>query len=84
MRGWRKGEAGVTIRLAFSTASDKTWLELEHVYVGRAWYLFSCDHDVIKIGPGLELFVKFKVQPFLSHTKGVRLTVKYFCVSFVC
>ena len=25
--------------------------EREHVYVGRAWYLFSCDHDVIKIRP---------------------------------
>ena len=23
----------------------------EDVYTGTAWYLFSCDHDVIKIGP---------------------------------
>ena len=22
-----------------------------YVYVGRAWYLFSREHDVIKIGP---------------------------------
>ena len=25
--------------------------KLEDVYAGRAWYLFSRDHDVIKIGP---------------------------------
>ena len=24
---------------------------MEHVYAGRAWYLFPCDHDVIEIGP---------------------------------
>ena len=24
-------------------------LKHKHMYMGRAWYLLSCDHDVIKI-----------------------------------
>ena len=28
------------------------FLERKYVYVGRAWYLFSYEHDIVKIGPG--------------------------------
>ena len=36
-------------------------LEQEYVYVERAWYLFSCDHDVIKMGP------KFSKKQCFAH-----------------
>ena len=48
--------------------------ECEHVYAGRAWYLFSCEHDIVKIGPE---FLEQKgnvlcvVQPNIRSTLGI-------------
>ena len=48
--------------------------EQKHVYVGRAQYLFSCEHDVIEIRPE---FLEQKgnvfcvVQPTMHSTLGV-------------
>ena len=40
---WNSECSSLVSRLSHSGTGD--------VYMGRAWYLFSCNHDVIKIGP---------------------------------
>ena len=39
--------------------------ECEYVYAGRAWYLFSYEHDIIKIGPE---FFRTERQHFVCYS----------------
>ena len=42
-----------------------------NVHAWRAWYLFSCDHDIFEIGPEVFGSVLRVIQPTLRSTLGV-------------
>ena len=65
---------GICWFISFRIASFSGSPEREYVYTGRAWYLFSHEHDVIEIGPE---FLEQKgnvlsiVQPNMRSTLSV-------------
>ena len=66
-----KGDSCCTYLASFPGSAAP---EREYVYAGRAWYLFSRDHDVIETGPQF-LEQKGSVshidQPTIRSTLGV-------------
>ena len=44
---------------------------LEYEYVGRAWYLFSHEHDVIRKGQNFKGNVLYGVYPTMRSMLGV-------------
>ena len=68
------GEICIIIVISRELFSDIPAPERKYLHAGRAWYLISCNHDVIDKGPefsGQKANVLGIVQPSIRSTLGV-------------